>query len=416
MTPNEPVAGPAGQPVVILTPAGRDQALIGRLLDAGPIAWVGCESQRQLLDMVRAECGPIIVAEEAFDRQGIEQLIELLEHEPPWSQLPIIVLVRSGRRPQGLLKQLIDRRGVRWLRRPIDAQSLLATARLAIEARQRQQEVGRLLREQRQLNKQLIRRTHQLQQLTVAVIEAEDQERQRLSQLLHDDLQQLLVGASLHAKIAQKHLPGGGPADEAWARVQQLIDEAQQKSRSLSHELFPAVLHDAALGEMLQWIADNGNALYGLDVDLRVDQYLGSLAPPISRFIYRTLRELLCNAAKHAGVEVVQLRAWRVDDQVLLTVADQGRGFDPAQVDRQAATDGIGLRAVQERIDALGGWLTIESEPGKGSRFTLSVPARTAEPVDPSPCAAEQAHAGSPSARPQVHIQPHQSERTKDEA
>ncbi len=416
-TPTESAIG-FDQRVILLTPAGRDQALVGKLLQNARVEWGGCGDRHQLLRAIKANCGPIILAEEALGHHGADQLMRLLDEQPPWSDLPIIVLVRPGQhKPQGLIRQLVDRPGIRWLRRPVDPQALLALVRMAIEARQRQQEVGRLLREQRQLNEQLSRRAEQLQHLTVAVIEAEDRQRQHLSQLLHDDLQQILLGAKLHAKVLGKHIEPQGPAGESWQRVSELIDRAQLESRSLSHELFPAVLHSADSSELLRWIADNGRSLYGLEIDLRIDNELGSTSPPIGRFVYRTLRELLCNVAKHAGVEAVQVSAWRVEGEFFLAVVDRGAGFNPEQLERQGGDEGIGLRTIRERLDALGGWITIESQPGKGSRFTLCVPAATDEP--PTPSDAPEQPRGEPEPAdplPRIHTNPPAPNRARDQS
>lgn len=378
-----------GPSVVVLAPTGRDQPLIQRLLSEHGVACEGRTDEAALLDAVRDGGGPVIVAEEALSDRGIDELCGLLDGQPSWSELPVILLTGEGRGRSRRVAPLERQPSVRFLRRPLSAEWLLALVDMAVEARRRQMEVRDLLADLRRKNRQLAGRAEKLQRLTVDLLEAEDRERRRLAQVLHDDLQQMLVGAGLQVGAAARRAEPGSPSAKALQQVRELIDAAQQRARTLSHELFPSAIQGGDLTDMLEWVGHNAQQLMGIRVDLAVTGELGPVDEPIVRFLYRAVREILCNAAKHGGVESASLTAQPQGQSVRITITDEGVGFDPRSLAREAgAGDGIGLASIRERIGSLGGRMKVASEPGRGSRFTLIVPAapdvEAAAPAEPT--------------------------------
>jgi PAS domain S-box-containing protein len=222
-------------------------------------------------------------------------------------------------------------------------------------------------------NHQLTDRTLQLRRLALELTRAEERERRRIAQVLHDQLQQLLVGARLHADM----IPEEFDVDEARARVKKvtrLIDESIKASRSLTDELSPPVLHLAGLVEAFRWLARWMEQHHQLGVQVTA---LTSVEPDnegVSALLFRCVRELLFNVVKHSGVNAAGLTIERVQDhEIRLTVADQGRGFDPAEhhADRH---QGFGLFSIRERLRLLGGRVSIESEQGCGTTIVLEAP------------------------------------------
>ncbi len=365
-------------PVAVWAPTGRDQALIERVLGRAGLSCIGCGEEGQLLSRVNEDSGPLIVAEEGLSPAGKARLIERLKAQPDWSELPVILLARGASRGISHLADLVNCGGVRVLRRPLDSDALLAMVRMAVEARQRQLDVGDLLRALERMNQRLQRRSEQLQQLTVQLAEAEDNERKRLAQLLHDDLQQLLVGAGLQLRVAQKQAGDNLTLQQTLAEAREVVEQAQQQSRDLSHELFPAILHQATPGELLHWLRDHARQTLSLEVALEIDGDLGAAGQEMVRFLYRVVRELLCNTAKHAGVTEARIEARRAGQRIELVISDEGKGFDPEAIEeKHDASNGIGLQAVRERVAFLGAQLAIDSRPGEGARFRLSLPVQS---------------------------------------
>jgi len=230
-------------------------------------------------------------------------------------------------------------------------------------------------------------RAKQLQALAVELIEAEERERRRIAGLLHDDLQQLLAASRLQLMAAFQDQPSESPL----AKVDWLLKESIKKSRHLSHELSPAALDHSGLVPALKWLAQQMSEQFGLQVQLEEDASRQFEIGALKAFMFRAVQELLFNVVKHAGVNSARIFLTGSDDSLIITVSDQGRGFDPGDLDSATAKAGLGLLSLRERADYIGGGLVIESAPGRGSRFTLSVPlkltrADTSSPTVEQPC------------------------------
>jgi PAS domain S-box-containing protein len=217
---------------------------------------------------------------------------------------------------------------------------------------------------------ELERRAHQLQKLTLELAQAEDRERRRLAEILHDDLQQVLAAAKFHLGLLHHRVQGDAEAKELADDLGRMLREAIEKSRSLSHELSPAVLYQGDLGETFEWLARQVQAKHGLSVHTEVHDRIDSPSEPIKAFLFRAAQEILFNAAKHAQVKEARLRLQRRRGQLWLTVADRGRGFDPQTLGQ---TSGFGLFSIRERAELLGGRMKIRSAKGRGAVFVIAI-------------------------------------------
>lgn len=223
-------------------------------------------------------------------------------------------------------------------------------------------------------------RSKQLQALTMELIEAEEQERKRIAEILHDDLQQLLAGAKLQVQVADDRLPEDSPAKSILGTVSDLLLKSINQSRRLSHELSPQVLHHEGLIAGLEWLARQMNRQFGLAVHL-----VAAAAPPIENttvnvLVFRSVQELLFNTVKHAGVKESQIDISFPNGRVMVIVTDSGRGFDPDILKPFTPDSGFGLLRLQERARFMGGSLAVESAPGQGSKFILTVPLEITPP------------------------------------
>jgi len=218
---------------------------------------------------------------------------------------------------------------------------------------------------------ELEHRTRQLQKLALELLQAEDRERKRLADILHDDLQQQLAAAKFHLGLLGRRIQGDASLREAIDQVDAMIKDAIAKSRSLSHELGPALLYHGDFGEAIEWLANQIQAKHGLAVHVEVHGPGDVSSNSIKVFLFRTAQEVLFNIVKHAGVTeaAVRLRWWH--GRLRLTVCDHGRGFDPKALGHTGAS---GLLSIRERVELLGGRMKIRSAPGRGSIFLIAVP------------------------------------------
>ena len=227
------------------------------------------------------------------------------------------------------------------------------------------------------LEERVVERTQQLRGLAVELTSAEERERQRLADLLHDDLQQTLAAAVYHLDLVREQVS----SEECRTSLEgpmTMLREAIHTSRTLSAELSPTLLRDTRLGAMLQNLAQLVEEQHGLRV--AVDDREPADAPPppddVRLLLYRCIRELLYNAKKHAGVAGASLLVHRPTPHFIeVTVADEGHGFDPEVVHRRGPRPGgLGLFSIEERLAYIGGEARIDSAPGRGTRIMLHVP------------------------------------------
>ncbi len=225
-------------------------------------------------------------------------------------------------------------------------------------------------------------RAGQLQSLAVELIEAEERERRRFSELLHDDLQQDLASIRFQLQTALRSLSGPPPI---LTGLEKLLETTIVKSRRLSHEMSPAVLDHSGLVEALEWLVRKMDEQFGLQIRLKADATKNFENKTIKMFLFRAVQELLFNVFKHAGAKTVRVDLFEADGCIVTAVSDRGRGFDPEILHAASARAGLGLISLRERAAYLGGSMEIESAPGQGSRFTLTVPLTPAK-GDESPC------------------------------
>jgi PAS domain S-box-containing protein len=217
-------------------------------------------------------------------------------------------------------------------------------------------------------------RANQLRALAAELTTAEQRERKRVSKILHDGLQQNLVIARLQVEGLLSQIDNPQFKQEG-QEIDQLLTESIEMSRSLSTDLSPPVLYESGLAAGLEWLIRRMRDQYGLNVDLRIEKRI-KLPDHIKILIFESVRELLFNTIKHARVPQAQVVMQHSDESgLLITVRDEGAGFDPCRL--KPAGDkggGFGLFSIGERIGLLGGNFQIDSAPGKGSHFSLSVP------------------------------------------
>jgi PAS domain S-box-containing protein len=213
-------------------------------------------------------------------------------------------------------------------------------------------------------------RARQLQALAVELIKAEEKERDRTALLLHDDLQQLLASAKMQLQAVRQILP----PDNLLFNVQNLLAECISKSRSLSHELKPPILHHSDFGSSLKWLIERMNTQFGLQVEFRSGEVEIVESAPLKIFIFRAVQELLFNIVKHSEVKKAKIDLYYADDILVISVSDQGKGFDPEILMNDKTTIGLGLVSLRERVSYIGGTFLIESSPGQGCRITLTLP------------------------------------------
>lgn len=232
-----------------------------------------------------------------------------------------------------------------------------------------------LMRARNELESRIQKRTGKLRSLARELTLAEERERRRIAGLVHDNLQQLLVAVLLNIGVT-KAKKRNRVLSEELESIEQMTKECVSITRSLSAELSPLVLHQSGLAAGFGWLRDWFLEKYGFNLEVWADD---SLTPEedISITLFQCVREIVFNSVKHSGAKSAQLEmALDHDAFANISIKDQGVGFDAdALVSQDAWKGGFGLFSVRERVELLGGVMSIESAPGQGACFTLRFPA-----------------------------------------
>lgn len=199
------------------------------------------------------------------------------------------------------------------------------------------------------------------------------EERNRLARELHDSVTQKLFGITLTAEAAATVVERDVVEAKAQLqRLQQLAREATEELRSLIFELRPPALASEGLATALRKHVDVLQRVHGNAVTFELEGDASANGSAGDADVLRIAQEALQNAMRHAQAERVDVRVEVRDGRLRLRVADDGAGFDPADPALRARR--LGLTSMEERARALGGRLTIASQPGQGTTVELEVP------------------------------------------
>ena len=207
-----------------------------------------------------------------------------------------------------------------------------------------------------------------LQSLSRRLIEVQEGERQHIARELHD-----VFGAWLHAVRLNLHMVtedirrGEVPEERTVLESAGLVEKLMAEVRTLSVDLRPAMLDDRGLADALIWYAQRIAERAGIEV--RVEERLAGarMSPAIETSAYRIVQECLTNVQRHSRAEHVEIGLAIEGDELVITVDDDGIGFDPrAQWERARAGGSIGLMSIHERAELAGGRTEIESDPRRG--------------------------------------------------
>ncbi|MFN8524801.1 MAG: sensor histidine kinase [Chloroflexota bacterium] len=216
-----------------------------------------------------------------------------------------------------------------------------------------------------------------LRALSNQIITAQEEERLRIARELHDETAQALAALLVRQRLIERATDPEA-LRTGMADLRTLTAEALEGVRRMALELRPTMLDDLGLVAALDAAARQFAVRTGLDVRFRVSGNPERLLPEVELVTYRIVQEALSNVVRHAAASRADVSLVAAPTSLTVTVADDGRGFDPRAVldSRQRS---LGLFGMRERASLVGGKLMIESSPGSGTRVTLEVPVGQAE-------------------------------------
>ena len=241
---------------------------------------------------------------------------------------------------------------------------------------------GRLERRIEEQRRKDVETTQDLQRLSSRLLTAQEEERRSIARELHDEVGQVLTAIKVELSIAQRAIEAAGLRADALSGARAITDGALHTVRDLSHLLHPSMLDDLGLASAIEWYLKGFGRRHGVKIDLLQDRMTERLSADTEAAVYRIVQEALTNVARHAQAARCRVYLQRLTNTLLVTIEDDGIGFDPGAKVTTAATRGLGLIGIRERVAQLRGELRLESAPGKGTRLTVEVPAIVRHPPE----------------------------------
>ena len=222
----------------------------------------------------------------------------------------------------------------------------------------------------------LLESKQELRELASAAHTVREQEKSRIARELHDELAQSLTSVKMDLSAAREDLPTSQQQLSAKLEgMQNMIDDMVTATRRIAADLRPLMLDDLGLVPAAEWLAQNFTARTGIHCNFSVDPPELQLSDPYATAIFRILQESLTNIARHAHASLVEITLDGNGGEIILRVRDNGCGFDPTAPRKPASFGLVGLR---ERVTLLGGGISIDSAPGRGSVIEIQIPLQQA--------------------------------------
>jgi signal transduction histidine kinase len=235
---------------------------------------------------------------------------------------------------------------------------------------------GRLEARLRRQRARALQMTSDLHRLSGKIVSAQEDERRMIARELHDEVGQALTAIRVELSFAQRGAEMPPAVAERLKDVRAITEGALHTIRDLSHLLHPSLLDDLGLTAALESLLAGFGRRHGLQVEVLHDHMEHRLAPELETAVYRVVQEALNNVAKHAQASACRVYLQGLPHTVLVTVEDDGSGFAADPVNG-TTTHGLGLIGIRERAAQLGGSMRVDSAPGRGTRLTVELPART---------------------------------------
>jgi PAS domain S-box-containing protein len=246
----------------------------------------------------------------------------------------------------------------------------VAATPLVYENRPAAQIVFRDITERKLAEERIIADQKQLRLLTAELLLTEERERHEIATALHDSLGPILAFSKRELGTLQKSAPPN--IAETLQNVSDNISQAVKQTRTLTFDLSPPTLYTLGFEIAIEELLERFCQEHKLEYSFRNSDAPKPLTDPVKVLLYRSIREMLINIAKHARAKLVKIALSRAENDIEITIEDDGKGFDVSAPKEKSK--GLGLFSVRERLRHIGGKLEIESKRDKGTHITLTAP------------------------------------------
>ncbi len=318
---------------------------------------------------------------------------------PPAWQYPEVAAARI--RFEGLTVATPSFRETAWMQRAplVTAKGVSGSIEVVYLAQRPEEREGPFLLEERLLIDSLadsvssfltrreaeesLRATHaQLQTLSRQLMQVQERERKQLAHDLHDEIGQAVTAIKMNLQTMQR-VADVSAVQETLTDSLGILDKILQRVRDLSLDLRPSLLDDLGLGPAVRWYVERQAQRAGLVAEVAVEHVQQGLEPDLAVACFRIVQESITNILRHAKATTIHVDLRQTDRWLDLCVKDDGVGFSNREtLARAASRPSLGLLGMQERAQALGGTIMIESLPGRGTEVRVRIPLRSSEAAE----------------------------------
>lgn len=383
--------GQSGERILIVAPTGADATNLTTVLENAGLMSLACSNVSVVAREIDHGCGAILLIEEALNTSGNADLSSALQRQPPWSDIPVVLIVSGGNTTSAgieAIRLIGPRSNITMVERPLRSATLLSTLHAALRARQRQYEVGALLRERDELlaslEKRVADRTSRLEALN-ADLEA-------FSYSVSHDLRAPLRALEAYAKILCDDFGPQMPPEarhyaERIAKNAEKMDRLTRDVLTLSLVTRSELKLDAInLDEIIPEVIDQYPDLAAASGQIEISSPLGlvwahgpSLTQCFSNLLQNALKFMPEGRTPH-----IKVYSQREAGRATISVQDNGDGIDPAYQGRifgifervssaKVPGTGIGLSIAKKAVERMGGSIGVESTVGTGARFWIEL-------------------------------------------
>lgn len=355
-------AKPSGHQILVVD--DQEETLVSNrlLLEREGHRVFTASSGEEALTLFRPGAMHLVIVDYFMPRMSGEDVVQAIRERDTDVQI-VLQTGYAGEKPPREMLRLLDIQG--YHDKTDGPGRLLLWVDIALKA-------GDQLHHIREAEQEISASRLQLQELSARLLRLQEEERERISRELHDNLGQLLTAIGMDVEWTLGHCPTEFPSiHERMQEATRLIQEAVQATRELSATLRPGELKGLGLEASLRKYTRDFEKRSGLAMTFSSSIGEHALSSEVATTIYRIAQEALTNIARHASATQVNVTLSCTATKLLMSVTDDGQGFDTARVSDPHA---VGLVGMQERTRLIGGVLVIRSALGAGSSITLEVP------------------------------------------
>jgi signal transduction histidine kinase len=326
---------------------------------------IKAHSGKEALDLLLKTDVAVVLLDVSMPELDGFELAEIIRQHPRFQRLPIIfisaVLLTDMDRLKGYERGAVD-----YISVPIVPELLRAKVSVFVDLHRKTSQLEAL--------------NNELRRLSSSLIAAQDQERRRIARDLHDGLGQELSGAKMMVDCLRMQDQSIEWKERAAAEASTLIDQAIQQVRSMSHLLHPPMLDEVGLQSSLQWYLDGLTKRSGLETSLGMQpKDFPRLGPELETTIFRIVQEALTNVYRHAEARKASITLTLKENQIAVTVYDDGKGIPGVIADFEPDKIGIGIAGMRQRVKEFGGELRLRNK-NPGTLVEVVIPIKSATP------------------------------------